>query len=201
MTAKSDRKEGSRERILRSAGSLIKENGIAGTSVAGVMDGAGMTVGGFYAHFPSKRRLVVETLRSSFREARSTLLAGLEDKGGREWTEAVGCRYLSRAHRDAPGHGCPLPGTLAEIARDGQEMRDALSLELNDFIAEMEPELAEAGFASPRNEALAELSLMVGGLTLARAVKGTALSDELLLACRRQIRKQLESTAGLTSTE
>lgn len=194
MTAKTERKATSRKRILRSAGSLIKENGIKGTSVAGVMGGAGMTVGGFYAHFPSKRRLVIEALRSSFREAQSNLLQGLEEKRGRAWMEEVGRRYLSRVHRDSPGQGCPLPGTLTEIAREGQEARDALSLELNKFVGELEPRLAEAGFDSPRDEALAEMALMVGGLTLARAVKGTALSDEMLLACRRHMEKHVDGT-------
>jgi TetR/AcrR family transcriptional repressor of nem operon len=54
---KTERKERSHERIVASAGSLMRERGICGASVADVMRGAGMTVGGFYAHFPSKREL------------------------------------------------------------------------------------------------------------------------------------------------
>lgn len=197
MPISSERKESSRQRILRSAGYRLKESGIAGTSVASVMHGAGMTVGGFYAHFPSKKELVVEAMRASLREAREALEAGLDDKQGSEWVEAVARRYLSRAHRDVPEHGCPLPATLADIGRTGPEVGEALSEELDAYVAELESKLGEAGAASPRDEALADLSLMVGGLTLARAVKGTALSDELLLACRRHMEKHAPSlTAG-----
>jgi TetR/AcrR family transcriptional repressor of nem operon len=155
------------------------------------MDSAGMTVGGFYAHFPSKQALVIEALRSSFRKAGELLQAGLEDKRGSEWIEAVASRYLSRAHRDAPVHGCPLPATAGEIARTDQEVRDALAGEIDYFISGLEPKLIEVGDGPPRGEALATLSLMVGGLTLARALKGTPLSDEVLQACRRHIANRM----------
>ena len=81
----SEKKEKTRRRILESAGSSSKESGISGTSVAGVMDGAGMTVGGFYAHFESKQEMVTEALASSLGEALDTLVAGLDDKSGSEW--------------------------------------------------------------------------------------------------------------------
>lgn len=185
-----DRKEQSRQRIIDSAGCHLKESGIAGTSVAGVMDGAGMTVGGFYAHFPSKQALVVEALTSSFRKARDVLHAGLEGKSGSEWVSAVARRYLSRSHRDAPAHGCPLPATAGELARADQSVRNALAGELGSSVSELEQKLLEAGVDSPRGEALAALSLMVGGMTLARALKGTPLSDEVLIACREHVARR-----------
>ncbi len=78
------RKAESRERILASAGSLVREKGIAGASVSGVMEGAGMTVGGFYAHFPSKRELVAETVGEALRQSRGNpgRGGGGEDRGG-----------------------------------------------------------------------------------------------------------------------
>ena len=187
MSTRTERKESSRRKIVESAGCRLKERGIAGTSVAGVMDGAGMTVGGFYAHFPSKQALVIEAFRSSFRKAGELLQAGLEDKGGSEWIEAVARRYLSRAHRDTPVQGCPLPSTAGEIARADQPVRDALAVEIDSYVSLLEPKLNEVGVSSPRGEALATLSLMVGGLTLARALKGTSLSDEILKACRGRV--------------
>lgn len=183
----SERKDQSRQRILESAGCHLKESGIAGTSVAGVMDSAGMTVGGFYAHFPSKQALVIEALTSSFRKARDVLHAGLEGKSGSEWVSAVARRYLSRSHRDAPAHGCPLPATAGELARADQSVRDALAVEIDSYVSELEAKLLEAGIDPPRGEALAALSLMVGGLTLARALRGTPLSDEFLGACRSHV--------------
>ncbi len=185
---KTERKERSHERIVASAGALMRERGISGASVADVMEGAGMTVGGFYAHFPSKRELVVETLRETLRKSRALLLQGATGKKGAEWVSAVARSYLSRSHRDNPQAGCPLPAILGEAAREDAEVREVLAAEIDDTIVEISSHLVEAGAGDPRGEALAALSTMVGGLTLARALAGTPLSDAVLQACRRAYR-------------
>ncbi|NPV59946.1 MAG: TetR/AcrR family transcriptional regulator [Actinobacteria bacterium] len=189
--AKAARKERSRERILTSAGVLLREKGISGASVAEVMEGAGMTVGGFYAHFPSKRSLVAETLRDTLRRSRSLLMASAEGKRGADWVSAMARSYLSPQHRDNPRVGCPLPSTLGEVAREDEEVRKALAEEMGEAVSEVASRLKEEGVEDPRGEALALFSIMVGGLTLARALKGSTLSDQVLLACRRHIERYL----------
>lgn len=189
--AKTEKKERSRERILASAGNLMRERGISGASVAEVMDGAGMTVGGFYAHFPSKRSLVAEALKETFRKSRELLAAAAGARKGSDWVNAVARSYLSRQHRDNPRLGCPLPATLGEVAREDEEVRMALADEIGASVEEMAKRLEEAGVEDPRGEALAVLATMIGGLTLARALKGDALSDRVLQACRRHIERSL----------
>ena len=68
-----------------------------------------MTVGGFYAHFPSKRSLVAETMRETLRQSRGRLEEGADDLAGQGVDHGGGPPYLSRAHRDHPEAGCPLP--------------------------------------------------------------------------------------------
>lgn len=191
--AKTARKEMSRERILASAGSLLRERGISGASVADVMEGAGMTVGGFYAHFPSKRSLVAEALREALRRSRGLLAAGLAGKEGAAWVKAMARGYLSRQHRDNPQAGCPLPATLGEVAREDAQVREALAGEIGGMADEIASHLEAAGSRDPRGEALAALSTMVGGLTLARALAGTPLSDAVLLACRHHIERSFHA--------
>jgi len=186
---KTEKKERSHKRIIASAGSLIRERGICGASVADVMGGAGMTVGGFYAHFPSKRELIVETMRDTIRKSRALLLEGATGKKGAEWVAAVAGAYLSRSHRDNPQVGCPLPAILGEVAREDMEVREALAAEIDATIEELSSHLEEAGSEDPRGEALVALSTMVGGLTLARALAGTPLSDAVLRACRQHIER------------
>ena len=188
-SAKTERKDRSREKILASAGSLIRERGISGTSVAGVMDGAGMTVGGFYAHFPSKQSLVAETMRETLRQSRGRLEEGANDLRGEEWVMAVSRSYLSRAHRDHPEQGCPLPTTLGELTREEPAVRKVLADELDGMVSEIASHLAEAGVDDSRGEALATFAVMVGGLTLARALKGETLSDAMLKACRHHLER------------
>lgn len=191
MVTRSERKEQSREKILESAGASIRERGISATSVSGVMEGAGMTVGGFYAHFPSKDSLVAEALASALRESYEPLTAGLEDRSGAEFIEEVARRYLSRSHRDNPDGGCPIPATAAEVARAEGPVRDSFAREVESIAKQFASKLDEAGADSSGDEALAAMSLMVGGLTLSRALAGTPMSDEVLKACRSHARRCL----------
>ncbi len=146
-----------------------------------------MTVGGFYAHFRSKEALVAETLHDALHESRGRLAAAAAGKTGFDWVRAVSRAYLSRAHRDAPDAGCPLPAAAGEAALAGDEVREAIAEELDGLAEDLAAQLREAGVAASRREALALVSTMVGGLTLARAAAGTPLSDELLQACRDHI--------------
>lgn len=191
VNAKTERKDRSRERILESAGSLMRQKGISGASVADVMGEAGMTVGGFYAHFPSKMSLMAEAFQGTLRKSRALLAAAAGDLKGADWLRTVARSYLSRSHRDHPESGCPLPANLGEIARGDSAVRKVLAGEIGDMAQELASRLEEAGLNDPNEEALAMLATMVGGLTLARALRGSGLSDEVLQACRRHIERSL----------
>jgi TetR/AcrR family transcriptional repressor of nem operon len=183
MSVKAAQKAHTHETILQSAARLVRDRGIAGTRVADVMDGAGLTVGGFYAHFSSKQALVDEVIRRAATRVRERLLprAGSNDADDR--LGAVLRRYLSTAHRDQTGEGCPFPSVVGEIATTAPEHREVLAEQVKSLARHLEP-LVGAGAVPPRQQALAVLALMFGGLTLARALRGTPLSDELLKACR-----------------
>src|SRR5580692_10706186 len=115
MSSKTEQKERSHETILDSAARLLREKGIAGARVAEVMKGAGLTVGGFYAHFASKEELIDEVLQRTAGATRERLFAGLEDKPEGDRAEVVLKRYLSPAHRDDTLHGCSLPAVVGEV--------------------------------------------------------------------------------------
>jgi TetR/AcrR family transcriptional repressor of nem operon len=182
MTVKADQKERTRARIVDSACRLLRERGIDGARVADVMGAAGLTVGGFYAHFANKGALLDEALRRTAGEMRARLLARIEDKPEPARGEVILKRYLSPAHRDDAATGCPLPAVVGAIATAAPEHRGVLADELGrlaDGIAGALPHERSA-----RATALAMIALMYGGVSLARAVRGTELSDELLRACR-----------------
>jgi TetR/AcrR family transcriptional repressor of nem operon len=184
MNAKAEQKERSHETILASAARLLRERGVAGARVAEVMKGAGLTVGGFYAHFGSKEALVDATLRRTATELRDKLFARLEEKPAEDRAEVVLKRYLSAAHRDDYVQGCPLPAVVGEIGTTAPEHAAALREQVEAISSQLE-DLLPAGRALPRRYlALGLVALMYGGLSLARAVRGTDLSDEVLKACR-----------------
>jgi len=188
MTTKAEQKQHTNETILQSAARLLRERGISGARVADVMKGAGLTVGGFYAHFASKEALIDTTLRRTAREMRARLFARLDAKPEADRAEVVLKRYLSAAHRDDVAGGCVFPAVVGEVATTANEHAEVLGEELDAFAGELEtylPAPGPGGDKLPRRQlALATLALMYGGLSLARAVRGTPLSDEIIRACR-----------------
>lgn len=186
MNAKQEQKELSHETILQSAARLLRQQGISGARVADVMKGAGLTVGGFYAHFASKTELIDEALRRTGAEMRDKLFRGLDEKPPAARVEVLLKRYLSPAHRDLQTAGCPLPAVVGEVGTTAPEHREALGEVLEAMAAGIEAELPAC--ASPsigrRQLGLGLIALMYGGLSLARALRGTELSDEMLRACR-----------------
>jgi TetR/AcrR family transcriptional repressor of nem operon len=189
VTIRTEQKERTRRDILTSASRLLRERGISGASVAEVMKGAGLTVGGFYAHFASKDELVQASLRHAMRERWTELFDALGDLRGAEAVAFFVRRYLSRTHRDHPAEGCPLPAVVGETAAADRSVRDALADELVRN-AEVFGERLDG--TNRRQRALALVALMYGGLGLARALAGTPLSDEVLKACRDFARQAFE---------
>jgi TetR/AcrR family transcriptional repressor of nem operon len=184
VSAKTEQKERTHDAILASAARLLRSKGIVGARVADVMSGAGLTVGGFYGHFGSKEALVDDVLRLTAARLRERLFAGLELKDEADRAEVVLKRYLSAAHRDDLEHGCPFPAVVGEVATTAPEHGAVLAEQVDTFAKELERQLPGADRLTSRHLAIGLLALMVGGLGLARAVRGTPLSDEVIKACR-----------------
>jgi len=184
MTSKAEQKQHTNETILQSASRLLREKGISGARVADVMKGAGLTVGGFYAHFASKEALIDTTLRRTGREMRARLFARLDSTPEPDRAEVILKRYLSAANRDEVAIGCPLPAVVGEVATTAGEHAPVLGESIDAFASQLEGYLPASDKLSRRHLALATVALMYGGLTLARAVRGSELSDEIIRACR-----------------
>jgi TetR/AcrR family transcriptional regulator, transcriptional repressor for nem operon len=184
MNAKVEKKQRSHSTILESAARLVRERGISGARVADVMKGAGLTVGGFYAHFSTKEALVDEALRKTSAALRDGLFARLDEKPEEARAEVVLKRYLSAAHRDATAMGCPLPAVAGEVGTTAPEHIPVVVEQIEAMVRGLAERLPPAGILPRRQLAIGLVALMVGGLTLARATRGTPLSDEVLRACR-----------------
>lgn len=193
MSAKVEQKERTHSAIIASACKLLRERGIGGARVADVMSGAGLTVGGFYAHFDSKEALVDEAIRRTASLMRSKLFDRIDEKPAAARAEVVLKRYLSAAHRDDPANGCPMPAIVGEVSTSTPEHRSVLAEQISELAEELTKRLVASEDSSKRRTALGMIALMYGGISLARAVKGTELSDEILRACRAFGKERLAS--------
>jgi TetR/AcrR family transcriptional repressor of nem operon len=163
------KKRRTHDRIIASAGRIARKNGLAAASVSRVMRGAGLTIGGFYAHFRSKRAMDAEVVKATLGDSSIP------------WSVD---RYLTSAHRDNARHGCAFPAMLSEVARADEPTRMAMARALDARARELAGPARGRGGAAARQRALATLALCVGGLALARAMRGHPASDEVLTACR-----------------
>src|SRR5436189_5654615 len=109
-----EHKQATRRRIVETAGSRLKRDGIDGSGIAALMADVGLTNGAFYAHFDSKEDLVVAAVADQLREQREDLGAAAPGPAG---AEQFLREYLSIRHRDSPEDGCPSAALLDEIAR------------------------------------------------------------------------------------
>lgn len=179
MSQRERQKAASRQTIVDSAADLIRRRGPGGTSVQAAMAGAGLTVGAFYAHFEDKTALLNEAFAAAMTEGLGMVDGAAAGGTGTAAVRAVLDRYLSQEHRDDPARGCPLPSVLGERAVQ-QDVAPAEEIVVG--VEAMRDRLAQLG--CPRQDALALVALMVGGQVLARALRKTPLSDDVLHACR-----------------
>jgi len=195
VTVRAGRKAETRDRILEAAARLLRERGFEGVGVAEIMDQAGLTHGGFYAHFASKADLLRDAFAGAARAARARYFGSLGERRGAEWVRGAVRRYLSRSHRDDPGGGCPYPALGNDTARRGADVRRVMDDELRKSARGFEINLEEAGVARASDRALALLSLCAGGVALARAVHDPKLSEQILTACRQLAMESLPEPA------
>lgn len=184
ITSRTIKKRETRQRILASARHIARREGLRAASVPRVMGDAGLTVGGFYAHFDSKTSLDAEVIRTMLGDLPGRWLSGLEDSEGLEWLARAVSRYLRAEHRDNLD-GCSYPAVLSEVARSSDEVRRAFAEAFKLRVAAFEQHAPATNGCTPRQRALATMALTIGGLLLARAAAGDRVSDEVLAACRR----------------
>jgi TetR/AcrR family transcriptional repressor of nem operon len=181
-----DHKEKTRARILEAAGRVFRRQGFHAAGVDRVMEEAGLTSGGFYAHFDSKQALLAEALTQAGAETGSRLDAGLRGLAGRAWVDAFLARYLAPSHRKAMEQGCPLAALVSEVARADGPARESFEAMVRELAARLSDQARGEGRGPGPSDgrALAALALCVGGLGLARAVRDESLADQILEACR-----------------
>ncbi len=175
-------KEITHERIVETASRAIRRSGYDGTSVANIMKEAGLTHGGFYAHFSSRDAMLAEAADQAGAEAVAALVTAAEAVPPEEALLEQLRVYLSKEHVNNAELGCPVAALGSEMPRQAQEVRRAATRRIKEMIEVVARQLPDQGPPGAHEQALVTMSTMVGALILARAVDDPALGDELLEA-------------------
>ncbi len=183
-------KAASHDRILDIAAARIRRDGIAGLAVADLMAAAGLTHGGFYRHFDSREQLVGEaTQRALSQGSEWTVASGR--LGGRTGLTALVDGYLSPWHRDHPEAGCGLAGVASDVARDGAPTRASYTRQVKECLAVIGDLIDGSDHQPAERQAIVTLSLLVGAITIARAVDDIELSDQILTSAATALKERI----------
>jgi len=195
METTPNRKALTHERILDTAARAIRRAGFQGVGVADIMKEAGLTHGGFYAHFASRDGLLVEALEHAGRQSAERIARGSaarEAKGASPFRALVE-GYLSDRHLSSTEEGCAVAALASEMPRQAPEVRAAAAQRVRGLIGRVRDSLP-AGSAPEIATAIA--SQMVGALQLARALGSNTEGRALLAANRSALLAQHEGLSA-----
>lgn len=166
-----------REEVVAVAGRQFREHGYDGIGIAGLMEAAGRTHGGFYKQFDDKEALIVEATAAALATNRERWDEILSHAAGdplamlRRW-------YLSGSHVDGLADGCAFAALAAEAPRHGDALRWQFEDGIEASVALISDRLPDGD--TGRQTAIQTIAQMVGTLVLARAVQSPKLAAEIL---------------------
>jgi AcrR family transcriptional regulator len=172
-------KEATHERIVVAAARAIRRSGYDGTGVADIMKAAGLTHGGFYAHFTSREAMLAEAADHAGSEAVALMERVAATTPPKQVLQAMMKAYLSEAHVKGIETGCATAALVSEMPRQAPEVRRASTRRIKEMIDLVARQFPDWGQPSAHEHALVAVSTMVGALVLARAVDEPRLSAAL----------------------
>jgi len=187
-----------RKRIVDSARRQFNRKGFEGASIADIMQGAGLTHGGFYSYFRSKSGLYRETMNCFFTDPNwKNCWEGVQvDLSGTDVGAQIVSAYLSRQHFEDIENSCPMVALPSDVARSGAETRQAFERVFLAMVSLLERSL-HGNKHDRRARAQAISALSIGGMVVARAFDDQAHADALRESC---LRVAMELGGWLTKT-
>ena len=143
MRYSKEHKQETHARIVKKASVRLREKGAHGIGVADLMKEAGLTHGGFYAHFDSREALVIEAFAYAMDRSTERWRKVAEQTPPDKRLATIVETYLTPLHRDDPGHGCAVPTLGAEIARESPKTRKAFAAKLEQMIDMMADQMLD----------------------------------------------------------
>jgi AcrR family transcriptional regulator len=173
------RKEATHDRIVETAARAIRRAGYGGAGVAQIMNEAGLTHGGFYAHFESREAMLAEAADQAGADGMDMLARVAAAAPPKRALEALLRAYLSKEHVESVETGCAIAALGSEIPRQAPKIRRVATRrikEMIDLVARQSPDWGQPG---AHERALVSVATALGALVLARAVDDPQLSDSV----------------------
>lgn len=180
-------KEATHDRIVEAASRAIRRSGYDGTGVADIMKDAGLTHGGFYAHFRSREAMLAEAADRAGRESVASMERIAASLPQQRALSALIQAYLSKEHVEGIENGCATAALGSEMPRQAPEVRRAATRRIKEMIDLFSRQSPDWGQPGAHERTLVTVATLVGTLVLARAVDDARLSDALRKAALKHL--------------
>jgi TetR/AcrR family transcriptional regulator, transcriptional repressor for nem operon len=180
-------KEETRRKVVIAAAAAVRAKGPDGVGVAEIMAEAGLTHGGFYAHFPSKEALVAAAIDEAFAQSRRRFTSRLEGVAPGEAFASFVDYYVTPEHRARPDGGCPIATLSSDLPRQGALVREAYERGVRGLIGRLAAWLP-TGTKDPERLAGSLLAEMAGAVSLSRAIADDEDAARLLADARLSLK-------------
>lgn len=159
----------SHDEIVHKAAARFRKEGLAGVGVRPIMADAGLTHGGFYAHFPSRSDLISAAIQSAFDGTLAVLGDAARSAGPGGGLKAIVDAYLHPIHRVYADQGCAAAALASEIPRESASVRSSFTAGVDRIVDLIASQLPAGGSDEERKaRASAVFSLMLGSLQMMR---------------------------------
>jgi TetR/AcrR family transcriptional regulator, transcriptional repressor for nem operon len=191
MQTKPSRREATHARIVDVAARALRRDGYAGVGVADVMRQAGLTHGGFYAHFASRDAMLAEAMAHAGAQSAEAIGQRISSgqARGHSTLRALVDAYLSEAHLRGVEGGCVVAALGSEMHRQTPELLAPALERVHNLIHRVQSALPEGG---TREQAMVIASTLVGTLQLARTLGANAQGRAMLAAARSALLAQYD---------
>jgi len=196
MRYDTNHKERTRARVLAQAAAEVRTKGVERVSVARVMAGAGLTHGGFYAHFGSKDDMIAQAITHMFDDAYAKFLSDTERHEPADGLARYVDGYLCESHRVDRAHGCPFAALASDLPNMPEVARARFTDGLERLVAGIAKLLRNLGLKNADAVAWSALAEMTGALVLSRAVSSARRAARILQSSRATVRARLGLAAA-----
>ncbi|TYL83966.1 TetR/AcrR family transcriptional regulator [Bradyrhizobium cytisi] len=193
MRYKSGHKEEARARMVAAAGRGFRRHGYGGIGVDGLAKEAEVTSGAFYGHFSSKGEAFKAALVAGLQELRQGV-ESLRAEHGAKWVAAFVDFYLGQKRVCELGSSCALQSLTSEVQRADAAIKTVFEAEIEGVVNAVAGGLPGRSPKDRRARAWALLSILSGGVTMARAVADKDVSAAIASACRAAALKACSET-------
>ncbi len=178
MRHKGIKKEETKGKIIEAISRGFRKYGYSGIGVDGLAKTAGVTSGAFYSHMNSKDAAFEIALEMGLNEVINAI-PDFQEKYKNQWIQEFCEYYLSQEHRNDLECGCAMASLTQDVIRSNKNIHQLYEDKMEKIAALIALGLTGDNEEKRIEKAWAMLSILIGGLNIARATHSPALAENI----------------------